>query len=101
MLDVFLPAFLAGGEGWKTHDELVGKDAKGPPVHRVPVALLVKHLWRHVVPVSDQRDATLSRVDPLAQTIIGQSNIAFVIKKDVLGLEVSIENTEPMQVANS
>lgn len=114
---------VVGIEGRDAHSELVEKNAQTPPVHGLAVTS-TSHNFRCYPNRTHIRNRTLKRnvrcavrtqvlwgtaervclvvgVNVLGQTEICEANVSVLIEKNVLGLEVSVDNVERVQMTES
>lgn len=87
---------------WAEADEkLPSKDAKGPPIDHVIVALLVNDLGSHIVWRTTQYRRLLIFIKFGSQSEINQLNVAILINHDVLSFQITIHQFVFMKVTQN
>ena len=77
-------------------DHLVGEDAEGPPVDRLAVAFVEEDLWGEVLRGTTER--VCARLAVLCEAEIGQFEVALIVDKDILGLQITVDDVQRVQV---
>ena len=89
-------------ERWETVQHLISDHTQAPPVDGPPVVLFTQDFRSQVLwcPTESGRSFTELEV-LLAQAKVREYNVSSCIEKDVLGFEVTIDNVQAMEVAES
>lgn len=83
-------------ERWIAYDHLVAENTARPPVRCLSVAVRLDDFWRKVLGRPAQRPRTV--VDNFGETEIRETDVAAGIQEQVLGLQVTIDDVEGVEV---
>lgn len=101
LLDEVLHAVVvAMEERSDANQQLVQKHSEGPPVHCVVMAVTNDHLWRKVLWCATERvRLVLLASKHFRESEISQQQIAVVVKQNILGFQIAIEDVLLMEMA--
>lgn len=88
----FIVVWLPRVERRKANNHLIGKDPKGPPVHRECMANLFQDFWRKVLRCAAERVRLLILLEDLGEAEIGQADISIFAHENVFRLQISIND---------
>ena len=83
-------------EGVNAGEHLVREDAQGPPVDRLAVALIQEDFGRQVLGRSAKRVS--ARLAVLSESEVRQFEVALLVNKDVLRLQISVNDVQRVQI---
>ena len=83
----------------QTREHLKQQRANRPPVNLLPVPLLLKNLWRHVLWRAAKRVGLVKLAHVLlTQAKVCELDVAVHVNENVLGLEVAVDDAVRVQV---
>ena len=77
-------------------NHLVGEDTEGPPVDRLAVAFVEEDLRGEVLRGATER--VCARLAVLCEAEISQFEVALIVDKDILGLQITVDDVQRVQV---
>ena len=83
-------------EGVNASDHLEREDAERPPIDGLAVALVEEDLGGEILRRATQR--VCARLAVLGEAEIGQSEVALLVNKDILRLQITVDDVQRMQV---
>ena len=88
-------------ERGQADEHLVEEDAQGPPVDVFSVAYAHDDLGREVLGSAAKRLGLRARLVLLGETKVGEAHVACVIKQNIFGLQVAVDDILRMQVTKA
>jgi hypothetical protein len=92
---------LTSVEWGEAYNHFVGQDTKSPPIDWEGVTFLVKNFWSQIFWGTAERVRLFVLLKDLCQSEIGQTNETIFFHKDVLRLQISIDNFLLVKMAES
>ena len=85
-------------EGWSAQEQLVHKNAKRVPINGMPMSLVQNHLWWDILRSPTESVRAHPGLQPLNKSEISQFDEPILLKQNIFGLQVTVNQILAMDV---